>query len=89
MEDFKVIIKKEVDDVKRVGIVQAKEWFHIFKTFNGGEILPPNLIYSCDFVLCRWSDFHDGENSHIEGKETIAICRRIEDAYTLYNLTFK
>jgi hypothetical protein len=70
-----------------VGIVRAKNWFHIFKTFYGAESLPglSSMIRPDDFVVCRWSDFHDGVNSHIEGLETLAICRSIEDAYLLYN----
>jgi hypothetical protein len=91
MENLKVIIKKEIDDIKRVGIVYAKDWFHVFVTFHGADSMPGliNMIRPDDFVVCRWSDFHDGQNSHIEGMETIAICRSIEDAYLLYNLKTK
>jgi hypothetical protein len=76
MENFKIIVKKEIDNIKRVGIVSAKDWY------NGAKYGYP--VHDDDFVVCSWSDFHDGVNSHIEGKETIAICRSIEDAYLLF-----
>ena len=81
MEDFKVVVKKNFNDIKRVGIVRAKDWF------MGSKYSYP--VRDDDFVVCRWSDFHDGQNSHIEGKETLAICRSIEDAYLLYNSKIK
>ena len=76
MEDFKLVLKKEIDDIKRVGIAYAKDWF------MGSKYGYP--IRDDDYVVCRWSDFHDGQNSHIEGKETIAICREFEDAQLIY-----
>ncbi len=59
-----------------VGVVYAKDWFGSHK---------PLFILPDDFVVCEWNDYHDGVNSHIEGRTTIAICRRKDDALLLYN----
>ena len=76
MENFNLEVKREIDNIKRVGIVRAKDWFI--------DIKYSYPVRDDDFVVCRWSDFHDGKNSHIEGKETLAICRSIKDAYLLF-----
>jgi hypothetical protein len=75
MRDLHPIMQKKVGDVNYIGIILAKDWFPV--------IHYPTL--PSDFVFCRWADFHDGENSHIEGMKTIAICRYKEDAILLYN----
>lgn len=69
---------KQIDDKSFIGIVLAKDWW----TY-GERALCPILI--TDFVVCKWSNFDDGVNSHIEGKQTIAICRKKEDAELIYN----
>lgn len=64
-----------------IAVVLAKYWF---KHFYDKDIMP-YFITEDDYVVCKWHDFHDGEKSNIEGKETIAICRNREDADLLYN----
>jgi hypothetical protein len=75
------IITKKISDDEVLAIVLAKDWFDIF--FDEKKM--PYFITEHDYVVCKWFDFHDGVNSHIEGKETIAICRNEEDAYILFN----
>jgi hypothetical protein len=75
MEQIISIKEKKIDDVRVVAIVLAQDWFDKFSF----PILPD------DYVVCQWSDFHDGVNSHIEGKTTIAICRNPKDALLIYN----
>ncbi len=76
MEDFKLLLKRELSDVNRIGIAYAKEWF------KGTKYGYP--VRDDDYVVCRWSDYHDGQSSHIEGKTTIAICREFEDAHLIF-----
>ena len=76
---FVVRLKKEVPNnnkEKVTSIVLAGEWFK--NQFDCGKM--PYNIQKTDHVVCSWSDFHDGEKSNIEGKQTIAICKNIDDA---------
>jgi len=71
---MKIIITR----ITSVAIVKAKDWF---KTLLNKTFLDIRLD---DYVVCKWSDFHDGEKSNIEGKTTIAICRELNDAILIY-----
>ena len=75
-EETKTIIQKKINDVIVVAIVLAKDWY------KNSEY---PLRISNDFVVCQWFDFHDGVKSNIEGKQTIAICRKLEHAELIYN----
>ena len=77
MNKITSIKEKKINDIIYIGIVLAKDWFQ-----SGYYGYP---IISSDFVVCQWCDFVDGEKSNIEGLETIAICRKIEDAELIYN----
>jgi hypothetical protein len=76
MEEIKSIKQKKINDVTIVAIVLARDWFKNSEY----PLRIPN-----DFVVCQWSDFHDGVKSNIEGKETIAICRKLEHAKLIYD----
>lgn len=78
MNKINSIVEAKLDDVKRIGIVLASEWVV--------SSLKMQLIRPTDFVVCEWSDFHDGENSHIEGMSTIAVCKHRVDADLLFNI---
>lgn len=75
--EIKTIEQKKVSDTCVIAIVWSKYWF---STHNLG-IIPG------DFVVCKWYDYYDGIKSNIEGKQTIAICQKKEDAYLIYNNT--
>lgn len=64
-----------------IAIVFAKEWFKQFYAENK----MPYFITENDYVVCKWHDYHDGEKSNIEGKQTIAICKNKHDAEIVYN----
>jgi len=74
---METIKSKKISDTEIVAIVKAKHWFEINSQFF-------NTIFANDYIVCRWHDFHDGEKSNIEGKETIAICRELGDAELIY-----
>ena len=74
---MKTIVEKKVTDITVFAVVVAKDWF-------GVEYKFPTLVCGNDFVVCTWADFHDGEKSNIEGKITIAICRKLEDAMLIF-----
>ncbi len=59
-------------------IVKAIGWYDEITFKRTINILPDDL------VVCKWSDFHDGEKSNIEGKTTIAICRQKDDAELIW-----
>jgi hypothetical protein len=59
-----------------VGIIYAKDWFAMITMIT---IRPEDLVIIC------WHEIHDGVNSHIENKTTIAICKNIEDAILIYD----
>ena len=63
------IIAQKNTDVRVVAIVKAGAWF---KTWVTDSIFPSPFV-SDDLVVCRWSDFHDGLKSNIEGMQTIAL----------------
>lgn len=67
-------------DVNVIAVVPAKEWFK--DQFEAGNV--PFFIREDDYVVAKWHDFHDGQNSHIEGKQTIAICKSKQDAQRVY-----
>jgi hypothetical protein len=77
-EEIKVLKYKKNSDVAVVAIVLAKDWWALLKPFQ-------HIVNPTDFVVCKWSDFHDGEKSNIEGKETVAICKKLEHAELIYN----
>jgi hypothetical protein len=72
---FNTIKQKKITDVQFVGIIHAENWF----TFPVKYPIGPQ-----DFVVMQWYDHHDGINSHLEGKETIAICKQLKDAERIY-----
>jgi hypothetical protein len=74
IERFKT---KKISSTRYVGIEPAEVWF------KGFEIKYP--ILNTDVVVCSWSDYHDEEKSHIEGKTTIAIFRSLNDAEIFFN----
>lgn len=76
---MKTIKKKNITDVTVIAIVLAENWF------NTHDLYHSHAIRLSDFVVCKWFDFHDGVKSHIEGKQTIAICREQEDAELIFN----
>lgn len=71
---MKTIVEKKVTDITVFAVVVAKDWFEKV----------PTLISVNDFVVCTWADFHDGKKSNIEGKTTIAICRKLKDAMLIF-----
>lgn len=71
------IFERKINDIKRIGIVLAKDWFPV------GYYGYPVVL--TDFVVGRWYDYHDGIKSNLEGLQTIAICREKEDAILIYN----
>jgi len=73
---MKTFLKHKNSDVDFIGIVSAKDWF------DGQKI--PFPFFEYDYVVGEWCDFYDGENSHIEGKLTYAICKVLDDAEALY-----
>ena len=77
MNKINSIKQKNISDVTTVAIVKAIDWF------DAGYYGYP--VVSSDFIVCQWSDFHDGVKSNIEGKQTIAICRKLEHAELIYN----
>jgi hypothetical protein len=80
-EKIKSLQERKITDTQLIGIVLAKDWFG--KDWWGNA--KPSCIFLKEFVVCKWFDFHDGVNSHIEGKETIAICKEKEDAELIFN----
>lgn len=68
--------QKQISDTDFVGIILAKDWF------NGMKYEAP--VYDGDFVVCRWIDLHDGEKSNIEGRQTIAICKKKKHAKLIF-----
>lgn len=76
--DRETVIKhKELGNNLVIGIVLAKEWFKQHK-----PLYFPAM--PTDYVVCRWWDYHDGIKSNIDGKETIAICKKREDAEVVF-----
>lgn len=69
--EFPAVKKTNLSGNKWVGIVYAIDWYNGYL---------PVMTMAKDFVVGEWSDFHDGEKSHIEGKTTIAVCKNKEDA---------
>lgn len=74
---MKTLQEKKTSDVAFIGIMLAKDWY------NGAKYGYP--VRDDDFVVCQWSDYHDGVKSNIEGMTTIAICRKLEHAELIYN----
>jgi hypothetical protein len=72
------IQQKKINDITYIGIVYAAEWY-------GKDIKHARYILPLDYIVCGWSDFHDGEKSNVEGRITIAICRELKDAKLIYN----
>jgi hypothetical protein len=70
------ITQKKIGDITYVGIVYAKDWW---------DALYKPTVQPFDYVVVKWSDFHDGVKSNIEGLETVAICRKLEHAKLIYN----
>jgi hypothetical protein len=77
MNKINSIKEKKIDDVTIVAIIKAEYWF------DAGYYGYP--VSHNDFIVCQWSDFHDGIKSNVEGKQTIAICRKLEHAKLIYN----
>ena len=81
---MKTIEKKKLKNgIDFIAIVKVEDWWVESNLY--GRIPVKYPLLSSDFVVCKWSDFHDGVNSHIEGKTTIAICREKADAIILFN----
>ncbi len=68
---------KNTNGNRYVGILEIEDWFQ--DDLIRYPVLPE------DFIVASWHDYHDGFNSHIEGKTTIAICREYVDALLIYN----
>ena len=81
LESIPCVLSKKTSDVGTIAIVLAQYWFEEMKLT---ERRLPYFIQPDSLVVCRWSDFHDGVNSHIEGKETISVCREMDDAISVY-----
>ena len=65
-----------------VAIIPAKYWYKDFFEKN----MMPYFIQEEDFVVCSWHDYYDGEKSNIEGKMTIAVCKRKKDADKVFEM---
>lgn len=74
------IKEKKTGNVTYVGIVYARNWYG-----NDLYCVMHSMIMPDDFVVAKWSDFHDGQKSNIEGMTTIAICKELEDAELIFN----
>lgn len=61
-------------------IIPSSEWFK--DQFKENKM--PYFITKDDYVVGKWHDFHDGQKSNIEGRQTIAVCKNIQDAYKVY-----
>jgi hypothetical protein len=72
--------EKKTGNVTYVGIVYARNWYG-----NDLHSAVRLMILPEDFVVGKWSDFHDGQKSNIEGMTTIAICKDLEDAELIFN----
>lgn len=79
------IKKKKIEDCAFVGIVLAGDYFSEYYKEN----MMPISIQPGDFVVCLYSDFHDGLNSHIEGATMVAILKDMDDAELIFRLTDK
>jgi hypothetical protein len=77
MNKVNSIKEKKASDVARVGIVLAKDWW---------DATYKPAVQPFDYVVVKWSDYHDGVKSNIEGLETVAICRKLEHAELIYNI---
>lgn len=73
---MKALRIKNINNVKKVGIVTAEKWFPKSK---------PYYIRNKDYVVGEWFDYHDGTKSNIEGRSTIAICREFKDAKMIFD----
>lgn len=74
---MKTILEKKINDVTYIGIALAKDWYEGMKY--------DHPIRDDDFVVCQWSDYHDGQKSNIEGKITLGICHDLIHAKSIYN----
>lgn len=74
---MKTILEKKISDVTYIGIMLAKDWF------NGSKYGYP--VRDDDFVVCQWSDYHDGQKSNIEGMITLVTCHELKHAEIVYN----
>lgn len=70
------IKQEKISDVTYIGIVYAKDWFMSSKYGHP--------VRDDDYVVCQWSDFHDGEKSNIEGMTTLGIFHDNNDALLFY-----
>jgi len=73
---MKTIYEYSPSDTFFIGVVLAEDWFndHVPFPFTKG-----------DYVVVNWFDYSDGVNHHIEGRTTIAMCKKLDDAKVLYN----
>ena len=69
------LVQDKLSDVRVLAMVYAKYWFPANKPYYIGDE---------DFVVCEWSDYHDGEKSNIEGMTTIAVCKSQMDAEAVF-----
>jgi len=73
---MKTIKETKITDIQIVGLMKGRNWY-------GGDGL--TFVFNDFFIVGQWFDFHDGEKSNIEGKQTIAICQRQKDAESIYD----
>ena len=79
---MKTIKSKKIADCSFIGIALSKDWF---SGFVKAEPMIPFFRQKDNFVVGTWSDFHDGVNSHIEGIQTLAVCRTKELAELIFD----
>lgn len=77
MKNLKILFEKKLKNDKVVAIVKAKDWYNHPINFHC-------LVLPEDFVVCSWFDYHHGFKRNIEGKETIAVCRKESDAKLVF-----
>lgn len=71
-------IRNYQGDITCIGVLKSVDWFE-------NEKMGIAFLDSDTYIVGTWSDFHDGENSHIEGKQTIAVCKDLDDAVLIFH----
>lgn len=79
---MQTIESKKIANCSFIGIALSKDWFN---GFVKAKNTIPFFRQEDNFVVGTWSDFHDGENSHIEGIQTLAVCRTKELAKLIFD----
>lgn len=74
--NIETLREKRISDVGVVALVKAKDWYP-----EGSFKKAPFWILENDTLVVEYSDYGDG---HIEGRITVAICRLLGVAITVY-----